>query len=641
MFVVKRSPHNPLISPSSERPWESRGAFNPAAVKRGKEIVMLYRALGRPDALMTPAGISTIGKAVSHDNGETFESRCQFITPSEDYDQFGCEDPRITLFENQYVIFYTALGGVPFGAGNIKVAMALSKDLRSIREKHLVTPFNAKAMALFPERINGKVTAILTAHTDEPPSRIAIAQAKNLSDLWDEKFWEGWHATLPDHTIDPLRSGNDHVEVGSQPIKTKDGWLILYSYIQNYFGGGDRVFGIEALLLDLKDPRKIVGRTNGPFLIPEEMYERYGIVPDIVFPSGAILEKDRLDIYYGGADTVCAKASLSLPDLLDAMVPARRKAFGKRAKENPLLKPIPEHEWEKKAVFNPAAIELGGTIHLLYRAMSGDNTSTFGYAATKDGIKILKRSPQAVYVPREDFEMKKKSPDGNSGCEDPRLVKIGSTIYITYTAYNGIDPWRAAIASISQKDFTAGHFDKWSKPMLVTPDQVGDKDMCLFPEKIEGKYMLIHRIGGQICADVVDILDFKSHRINRCIEIMGPRKGMWDSEKIGVAGPPIKTKQGWLLIYHGISKHMTYRLGAALLDLKNPSRVIARTSDPILEPLEPYEHEGQVHHVVFSCGHIIRKDALMIYYGAGDSVTALATFSFKKIMHMLMPSALQ
>jgi len=592
---------------------------------------------------MSPGGLSSIGIAESKD-GESFHGNRQLITPQEAWEQFGCEDPRVTFFEGKYVIFYTALGGVPFNAGTIKVGVALSRDLQKIDERHLVTPFNAKAMALFPERINGKVTAILTVHTDEPPAHIAIAQCDELEDLWNPAFWEKWHANLPAHIINPLRSDHDHVEVGGPPLKTKDGWLLTYSYIQNYFGGGERVFGIEALLLDLKKPQKITGHTYGPILVPEEVYEQFGMVPNIVFPSGALLQKNgRLDIYYGAADTVCAKASLYMPDLLDSMILKRRASLGLRAKENPILAPVANHPWEKKAVFNAGAVEIDGTIHILYRAMSEDNTSTLGYAATKNGVKITERLPDPVYVPRADFEMKKGQAGGNSGCEDPRLTKIGTTIYLGYTAFNGKDPWRAALSHISVDNFVAHRFDEWSAPQIVTPDMVNDKDMCVFPEKINGQYMIIHRVdsGGLICADYFEELDFTKRRTNRCIEIMGPRKGKWDSEKIGIAAPPIKTKRGWLMIYHGVSRTTSYRLGAALLDLKNPGIVLARTSDTIFQPIMDYEYEGIVPKVVFSCGMTRRNNDLLLYYGAADSVVGVATFSIKKLLSILAPKALQ
>ncbi len=149
MYVIKRSPHNPLISPLADKQWESRATFNPCAIKKGDITHLLYRALGRPDALMTPAGISTIGKALSLD-GVHFQNRRQFIIPEEPWEKYGCEDPRVTFFEGKYYIFYTALGGMPFGPGNIKVAVAISKDLETIEEKHLITPFNAKAATHFP-----------------------------------------------------------------------------------------------------------------------------------------------------------------------------------------------------------------------------------------------------------------------------------------------------------------------------------------------------------------------------------------------------------------------------------------------------------------------------------------------------------
>jgi predicted GH43/DUF377 family glycosyl hydrolase len=640
MYVVKRSGHNPLISPVGDRQWEARGTFNPTAVKKGNITHVFYRALGRPDALMTPAGISTIGKALSLD-GQHFQNRRQFIVPEQEWEKYGCEDPRVTAFEGKYYIFYTALGGIPFGPGNIKVAMAVSDDLETVKERHLITPFNAKAMALFPERVNGKITVILTAHTDEPPAKIAVAQCDKMEDLWDLAFWEKWHAELDKHTLNPLRFEQDHVEVGSAPLKTPYGWLMFYSYIQNYFGGGERVFGIEALLLDLKDPFKIVGRTKGPIMVPETIYEQYGIVPNIVFPSGATLEKNgRVDIYYGGADTVCAKASLNLDNLLSAMLPERRIELAVRAKENPILKPIAEHDWEKSAVFNAAAIDLDGAVHILYRAMGEDNTSVLGYAATKNGVKITERQEKPAYVPREDFEMKRGDARGNSGCEDPRITKIDGTLYMAYTAFDGVHPTRVALTTISEKDFLAKKWDKWSKPQLTTPDGINDKDTCVLPEKVGGQFMLIHRIDPQICADFLDTLDFKKSRVTRCVEIMGPRPGMWDSKKIGIAGPPIKTPKGWLLIYHGVSKTSTYRLGAVLLDLNNPSVVLSRSIDTIFEPLEDYERVGIVRNAVFSCGAVLRGDTIYIYYGGADTVLGVAKMSLKKLLDILLPKNL-
>ena len=211
---------------------------------------------------------------------------------------------------------------------------------------------------------------------------------------------------------------------------------------------------------------------------------------------------------------------------------------------------------------------------------------------------------------------------------------------MTYTAYDGANPTRVALTSISIKDFLAKKWDKWQKPILTTPEHISDKDMCLVPEKIGGQYMLMHRIDPMICADFLDTLEFKKNLLTRCIEIMGPRPGMWDSKKIGIAGPPIKTKKGWLLIYHGVSKTNTYRLGAVLLDLKNPSVIISRSVDTILEPLEEYERVGTVQNTVFSCGAILRGDTLLIYYGGADTVLGVARVSLKKLLTILLPDNL-
>lgn len=632
MYVLRRSSHNPFISPIADKHWEARATFNPSPVKRGNITHVLYRALGRPDTLMTPAGLSTIGHAISLD-GKHFQNRRQLIAPEEEWEQYGCEDPRVTYFEGKYYVFYTALGGQPFGPGNIKVAVGISKDLETIEERHLVTPFNAKAMTLFPERVGGKITVILTAHTDEPPAKIAIAQCDRIEDLWDLGFWEKWHAELDEHTINPLRFDHDHVEVGSQPVKTKYGWLLFYSYIQNYFGGGERVFGIEALLLDPNDPHEIVGKTKGPIMVPEEIYEKYGMVPNIVFPSGALLHKDgRVDIYYGAADTVCAKASLNLADLLSAMLPDKRVELAVRVKENPILTPEPSHPWESKEVFNAGILDINDTIYIVYRAQGEDGVSRLGLATTKNGTKILSREKAPIYEPREGFESR--------GCEDPRLTRIGSTIYMVYTAFDGARPPRVAMTTISVKDFVAKRFSKWTLPVLASPENVADKDACLVPEKIGGQYMWIHRIDPLICADFLDELDFKKNRLTRCMEIMGPRPGMWDSVKVGIAGPPIKTEKGWLQIYHGVSKTSTYRLGAVLLDLKNPAIVLSRSVDTIFEPLEEYERVGVVKNAVFSCGATLRGDTIWVYYGGADTVMAVAKVSLKKLLNILLPDNL-
>ncbi|MBU1112722.1 MAG: glycosidase, partial [Candidatus Omnitrophica bacterium] len=175
----------------------------------------------------------------------------------------------------------------------------------------------------------------------------------------------------------------------------------------------------------------------------------------------------------------------------------------------------------------------------------------------------------------------------------------------------------------------------WTKPVLITPPGIDDKDACLFPEKINGQYLFIHRINSQICVDFVSSLEKAPQDVNRGLWLMGPRYGMWDSKKIGLAGPPIKTKAGWVLFYHGVSEDNHYSLGAALLDLKNPMLVLSRTSEAILEPEKKYEKEGQVPNVVFPCGHVLRGDTIYNYYGGADSFVGVATIKLSRLLAML------
>ncbi len=633
MFIVKRSKKNPILSPIKEHAFENFSTFNGNPVEVGKAIHLVYRAQSLPETFENNRfSLSVIGKATSLD-GINFKNREQFIYPEHVWERYGLEDPRVTKIAGKYFIFYTALSVYPFSGDGIKVGLAISKDMKTVSEKHQITPFNAKAMCLFPEKINGKYVAMLSANTDKPPARIALAEFSKLQDMWDPKYWRKWYKDLDKHAINIPKLDTDQVEVGAPPIKTKQGWLVVYSHIKNYFSN-DKIFGIRTLLLDLKNPKKIIGKSRGSFLIPEESYEKYGQAPNIVFPSGARVSKDKLFIYYGATDTTCAVAEVDFQALMTSMKdPISEEDGFKRLTEGPLLVSRPNIAWESKAIFNPASILLGGKIHILYRAMSEDNTSVIGYAQSLNGTEITLRSDKPIYVPREAFE-EKRVPGGNSGCEDPRLTKIGNTVYMYYTAYNGITPPSVAETHISEKDFLARKWN-WSKPVLVTRDGVDDKDGCLHPEKVNGKYFLFHRVDNQICGDFGESPSFKERNNFRNITILGPRKGMWDSKKVGMSVPPIKTDKGWILLYHGVSDESTYRVGAVLLDLKDPTIVLSRTTDYLFEPVLDYERKGQVNCVVFPCGAVVKDGNILMYYGGADSVIDVATISLQKLLDVL------
>jgi len=631
MFTLTRSEHNPILSPIKEHPWEAIAAFNGCPIVRGKKIHLLYRAMSEPELLKEPhISTSVIGSAVSTD-GKSFSERKVLISPNQDFDRYGCEDPRVTKMGSKYYIFYTALGGFPFSGENIKIAVAISRDLKTIEEKHLVTPFNAKAMTLFPQKINGKYAALLTINTDPGPSDICYVEFEKLKDMWSKEFWDNWWKEIEAHKISLRRLPTDHLEVGAPPIKTPKGWLVVYSHIQRY-GQDNPVFGVESVLLNPKNPRLIVGRTKGPFMVPDEYYEQTGLVPRVIFPSGALIRKKRLEIYYGAADTHCAVATIPIDNLIKSITHPS-KPYMKRFPGNPIIIPRPGMSWEERGTFNPAAIDLEGKIHILYRAVSNKNVSTIGYAVSSDGFSIDERLDEPIYTPRADFEKHGDSAE-NFGCEDPRLTKIGDTLYMAYTAYDGVTP-RVAVSSISVEDFLARRWEAWNFPSAITPKGIVDKDGAILPQKINGEYMVLHRINESVCADFVSSLDFSKNQLNKCIEIMSPHPGMWDNSKVGIATPPIKTKVGWLLLYHGISWSTTYRVGALLLDLNDPTIIRSRMAVPLLEPRQEYERKGVTHNVVFPCGIVVRKGVAYIYYGGADSVVAVATVRINTLLKML------
>lgn len=636
MIIFKRSDENPVLLPEPDNNWEGEATFNGCSVVYKGKVVLLYRAESL--SLTEAAGkrtISSIGYTDSRD-GVHFRNRYQFIRPEFEWERYGCEDPRVTRLGDKYFIFYTALSKYPFQADGIKVGLAITRDFKQIEAKYPVTTFNSKAMALFPERINGKIAAVLSVNTDRPPTKIALAYFDDETQIWSENFWNKWYETLNSRAIPLERSPHDQIEVGAPPVKTRYGWLLVYSHIQNYYAP-PAVFGIEAALVSLNNPGEVLGRTKKPLLIPREQYERYGRVPNIVFPSGAYIKGKELRLYYGAADTTTALATIELEPLLREILGIEVNAIKlKRFFDNPVLLPNPQNPWEAHAVFNPGAIYEKGRVHIVYRAMSMDNTSVLGYASTADGTRITERLPQPIYVPRKDFEAK-HVPGGNSGCEDPRLTRIEDNIYMCYTAYNGRDLPRVALTHIKLEDFLNKHWN-WAEPVLISPAGMDDKDAAVFPRKIKGKYVILHRLGDSIWIDFVDDLDFDGNRWIYGQVLLEPTAAPRVHKKIGIAGPPIETSYGWLLLCHGVTvKGNIYDINAALLALDEPQSVIGRTYSTIMEPETDYEKNGIVNNVVFSCGAVVIQDTLYFYYGGGDKVIGVATVSMSELMDKLKP----
>jgi len=218
--------------------------------------------------------------------------------------------------------------------------------------------------------------------------------------------------------------------------------------------------------------------------------------------------------------------------------------------------------------------------------------------------------------------------DGETyGIEDCRVAQIGEDYHLTFTA---VSSHGVGVGLRSTRDWK--HFRHGG--MILPPH---NKDCALFEEKIGGRYYALHRpsspeIGGNFIwmGESPDLEHWGNHRC-----IAETRPGKWDSARVGAGGAPVRTAEGWLEIYHGATKENRYCLGALLLDLKEPWKVLARSEEPIMEPVAEYETAGFFGQVVFTNGHVVEGDRLTIYYGAADSVICGAHFSIEEILQTL------
>jgi predicted GH43/DUF377 family glycosyl hydrolase len=327
--------------------------------------------------------------------------------------------------------------------------------------------------------------------------------------------------------------------------------------------------------------------------------------------------------------------------------------------ENPILKPNIANNWENLAVCNPGAWYEDGTFYLLYRAAGDDEEHiiSFGLATSKDGVNFQRTSNKPVFGPSID------GPD-MGGVEDARIVKFDNDYYVTY-AYRPFAPGRywtfehdvirlpqaGEDAPLVYKNNIANtglamteDFKSWRRLGRMTETNLDNRDVILFPEKINGKFVLLHRpkewIGEEYGCEYPSIWITYSNDLMLWNEpstlLLTGRSGTWE-EKIGGSTPPLRTKDGWLLIYHGVDRGGCgyYRVGIALLDLNDPAKIIARDPNWIMEPEHDYEMEGFYNGCVFPTGNVIVDDTLFVYYGAADKYVGLATCSVSDLLNHL------
>ena len=318
-------------------------------------------------------------------------------------------------------------------------------------------------------------------------------------------------------------------------------------------------------------------------------------------------------------------------------------------------------EFEAQAVLNPGCIQVGNEVHMFYRAVRSGNHSTIGYCRLKGPLKVVERATEPILKPEYEYE--------RHGVEDPRIVKYKDTYYMFYMAYNGKDVVVAYATSKDLKNWKKQgpishhisyaeakkifmkakaqeryfNYDLYDRDEKDPPEKVyiWGKDAFMFPKKIKGKFALLHRILPDI--HVIYFKDFKD--LTRAYwkkylstatehEVLGQRY-WFESRAMGAGAPPIETKYGWLLIYHGIEnspKGRIYRACAALLDKNDPCKLIGRLDMPLFSPEKPWEIKGDVNNVVFPTGTAIFGKRLYIYYGAADKKIAVASVNFKELI---------
>lgn len=305
-----------------------------------------------------------------------------------------------------------------------------------------------------------------------------------------------------------------------------------------------------------------------------------------------------------------------------------------RQPERPVIEPRTEATfwWERNGTFNPGVTEYHNQVVLLYRAYDDFRISRLGLAHSKDGITFTRYNNPAIDTDPND-------PDERLGIEDPRITKVDDTYYIIHTAasYHGIGhesdvrgvmdyiPWRVRVAMHSTTDFKKYlHWD------VILPD-VSAKNACLLPEKINGKFGLYYRENTDEGETLKLAYSNDFHQWSEPQTVFWPKASLWQQFKFGTGSQPIATNDGFLMVYHAVDNNQIYRLGLALFDRSDPSKILWY-SDPILEPVAPYEKTGYVPNVVYSCGALIRNHELWIYYGGADRVIGRAILPLADVL---------
>jgi len=322
---------------------------------------------------------------------------------------------------------------------------------------------------------------------------------------------------------------------------------------------------------------------------------------------------------------------------------------------NPIFSPG-HYSWERDAVINPAVLIFGGRVHLFYRALGPDGISRIGYASSIDGTHFDIRLTYPVFAVHSilgnDNHLPYTSParmvydptiytsgGGWGGCEDPRAVLIDGVVYMTFNVFNGWDVMRVAVASIKEEDLLNRRWN-WSNFSYLSKPGERQKNWVLFPEKINGKFALFYNLdkGDKDRVHIKYLNQLNYIEAPSKFESVDPQQipdhdVAWHYRTRSAASPPIKTKDGWLLIYHAMDRNEPnrYKVGAMLLDLQDPEKVLYRASSPILEPDLWYENDYKPG-IVYASGAVVRDGTLLVYYGGGDKYIGVASINLDELL---------
>ncbi len=466
-------------------------------------------------------------------------------------------------------------------------------------------------------------------------------QASHSLSVWKEKA-----SLLFTSRVGQFDAGDLKV-IGS--TQTHEGIVVMYDASVEY--KSKTLLQTGAVIIDINDPRRIIWRAGIPVW--------QGVVDSKddtrpIQPIGFAVLPKAFVLYWLTQDGTLIVAKVP-PVFKETEEAKRYPKIMDRYHGNPVIQPIRGSAWQDEGTFNPGAFQdEEGTIHLLYRAVGNDGISRVGYAKSLDGKDFSYRLPYPVFEPSTGFGLadsnKVVGPIGYNasvyssggswtGAEDPRTVLIDGRVYMIYVVFEG---WgstpRLALTSISVEDFKAGKW-KWKKPIKISPENQFYKNWLLFPEKINGKFAIIHSIEPSVLIEYVDNLeDLEEENIqSRHPREQKERTKSWDSKIRGSGPPPLRTELGWLLLYHATQKHEShkYKVGAMILDFDDPTKVLYRSEHPILSPDMHYENDGKPG-VVYASGAVIRGEDLYVYYGGGDKVVCVATTPLKQFLKYLV-----